>query len=85
MPFQIRHDEYGHFQGIYKDMSFWIMTSNVEFMGVFEFKEKEYAEKTLATLSVSNTMDNSKLHIEEFDSEFNNKIKLAPVNNGYTT
>lgn len=72
MAYQVRHREWGLFQGQFLGLGFWHPKSDQPEQGIFKFKTIEGAEFAIAEFSRnSNFLDYS---IEEFDEELDNNL-----------
>ena len=72
MSYQIRHKEWGLFQGQFLGLGFWHPMSNQPEQGIFEFKTIQAAEFAIAEFSRnSNFLDYS---IEHFDKTLDDNL-----------
>ena len=77
MSYQLRHKDFGLYQGSLLGLGFWHLMSNMPELGIFKFKtEKDilgYLEG-LTTSVCDAPMKRKELIIENFDIEFNKKL-----------
>lgn len=81
MSFQIRHKEWGIFQGDFLGLGCWYPLTSANYLGLLEFETIEKAEFALSI--VCSRYDRNDFTIEPFDHELDkrliNEARLTPI------
>ena len=84
MSFQVRHKDFGIFQGEFLGMHFWYPMSDMPEQGIYESLTKEDAQKCIDFLSgdevkslkVDHALKREDLEIEDFNENLNQELIL---------
>lgn len=74
MKYQVRHFEWGLFQGEFLGLSFWHPYSNEPEQGIYEFNNAKDAEDYVRKYIEKYPHREGEFRIEEFDEELNKSL-----------
>lgn len=69
--YQIKHKEFGIFQGVVENILLWYPVSVFPEIGIFRFEQREIAEKFISDYCKAMSCDKNVFEIEDYDYELN--------------